>query len=198
MIARLHGRVVGVEADSVVVDVGGVGYRVHVPASVLADLGPEGTTVTLHTLLVVRENEWLLVGAVERDAITLFSQLLGVGGVGPRAALALLSVLDPPALRRAVLEEDLDALTRAPGVGRKTAQRVVLELKSRFASEPGAALVGGPSSAADQEAIEALAALGYSVAEARKALAAADVPAEASVEDRILAALRSLSGPADV
>jgi Holliday junction DNA helicase RuvA len=195
MIARLHGRVVGVEADAVVLDVNGVGYRVHVPTSLLSDLGPEGTAVTLHTHLVVRENEWLLVGAADRDAIALFGLLLGVSGVGPRVALALLSAMEPAALRAAIADEDVTTLTRAPGVGRRTAERIVLELRGRVEAGDRGAVMLAPVSGAQGEALEALVALGYSQGEARRALALsqAAVPADAGVEERIMAALRALA-----
>jgi len=185
---------VAVEADAVVLDVAGIGYRVHVPASLLADLEPGTATVTLHTQLVVRENEWLLVGAADVDAIALFCQLTGVSGVGPRAALALLSVLEPAALRQAIVDEDVLALVRAPGVGRKTAERIVLELRGRVEAGERSGLPAGPLAGAQGEALEALMALGYSRGEARRALGAERVPHDADVETLVLAALRALAG----
>jgi Holliday junction DNA helicase RuvA len=185
-----------VEPDAIVVDVNGVGYRVHVPTSVIADLGPEGATVTLHTYLVVRETEWLLIGAPDKDAIGLFGQLLSVSGVGPRAALALLSVLQPAALRQAILDQDVSALTRAPGVGRKTAERVVLELRERVAASDRHGMPLTVASGAQGDALEALITLGYSRGEAIRALAQSGSADDAGVEDRVLAALRALAaGP---
>ena len=194
MIAQLHGRVVALEPDAVVLDVNGIGFRVHVPTSLLADLGPEGATVTLHTQLVIRENEWLVIGAADRDAIDLFGLLLTVSGVGPRVALALLSMSDPASLRRAIADGDVATLTRAPGVGRRLAERVVVELRGKV--EPGdRGLALGPLTGAQADALDALVALGYSQGEARRALAAAQasLPEGADIEERIMAALRSLS-----
>ena len=194
MIACLRGHVALVEPDAVVVDVGGVGYRVHVPTSLLAELGAEGTVVMLHTRLLVRENEMVLYGAADAETLRLFDALLSVTGVGPRLAMALLSTHDLLTLRRAIVAEDASLLTATPGVGRKTAGRIILELKARLAGEDlGGPLAGGPSLPADDEALSALEALGYSRAEARRALGAAAVPSVATVEERLLAALRALS-----
>lgn len=199
MIARLHGPVVALEDGAVVVDAGGVGYRVHVPATLVADLGPVGTVATLHTYLHVRENELELFGAVDPAALALFRMLLTVTGIGPKAALAMLSTFDASTLQQAIVAEDVARLTEVPGIGRKTAQRVVLDLKGRLeslgvvAGPPGRFADRDVGSAVDGDALAALVALGYSRAEARQALASADVAADAALEDRILAALRGLS-----
>lgn len=199
MIARLHGPVVALEDGAVIVDAGGVGYRVHVPASLVADLGPVGTVATLHTYLHVRENELELFGAVDPAALALFRLLLTVSGIGPRAALAILSTFDAAAIEQAIVGEDVTRLTEVPGIGRKMAQRIVLDLKSRLEA---LGVIAGPAgrfadrdaaAAGDSDALAALVALGYSRAEARQALAAAEVAADATVENRILAALRTLS-----
>lgn len=199
MIARLSGRVAVSEPDAIVVDVNGVGYRVYVPTSVLSDAGSAGDPITLHTHLHVREGELTLYGALDESSIELFQDLIGVNGVGPKAALAMLSVHAAPVLRSAIIAEDLDALTAAHGIGRKTAQRVVLDLKPKFESSGLEAIAAGmPSgfgaSGADLDAIAALTGLGYSVAEARRALAASGADAERSVEERVRAALRGLGG----
>jgi Holliday junction DNA helicase RuvA len=198
MIARLRGRLLFTEADAVIVDVGGVGYRVHVPAQLLASLGPEGTEVALHTYLHVRENEMVLFGARDQESMTLFAELLTVSGVGPRVAMASLSSMDPAALQQAIVSEDLDALTAVPGVGRKTAQRIVLDLKgkleARVPQAPAGSVAAGPVLAEDSEAIAALEALGYTRGEARRALAAVDLPRDATLEERIMAALRTTAG----
>jgi holliday junction DNA helicase RuvA len=194
VIARLHGHLAATEDGAVVVDVGGVGYRVRVPTSALAELGPEGATVTLHTRLVVRDNEVALYGATDPEAMTLFDDLLGVTGVGPRLAMAMLSTFDASTLGRAIVSEDTARLSQASGVGRKTAQRIVLELKGRLEADGrylgGAA--GAQPVAEDAEAEAALVSLGYTKGEARRALAAT-TDAGGTVEARILAALRWLS-----
>lgn len=197
MIARLTGTIAAVEPDGVVLDVGGVGYRVAVPASTLAALGSAGGDVTLHTRLQVRDSELVLFGTADAASLALFDRLVTVNGVGPRLALALLSVLDASSLPAAIVAGDLDALTVAPGVGRKIAQRIVLELRPHLeavgiAGGGGAAEPGFGGSGDDLDALAALTGLGYSAAEARRALGAADVPPGADVEARILAALRQL------
>lgn len=197
MIARLSGTVIALEDGALILDVGGVGYRIHVPAGVLAEQGRLGETVTLLTHLHLRENEMELYGAADGVTLALFKQLLAVSGIGPKLALAVLSALDPGSLRRAILAEDLARLTEVPGVGRKTAARIVLDLKSRLEAD-GLGLGDLPAGlqqqgfTADAEALEALLALGYSRAEARRGLATVDpgLPLEA----RLVAALRSLAG----
>jgi Holliday junction DNA helicase RuvA len=194
MIAYLHGRLAALEDSAIVVDVGGVGYRVHVPAPLLADLGPLGAPVTVHTYLHVRETEMELYGAGDADSLGLFRLLLTVSGVGPRLALAMLSTYDAPRLQRAIVAEDVETLVEVPGVGRKTAQRLVLDLKSRLEAagvvpEP-AGTFGSPE---DADALAALMALGYGRGEARRALAAAPLEPAAPVEERIRAALQALA-----
>ena len=196
MIARLRGTVLAIEPSAIVLDVAGVGYRVHVPGSQLAELGPVGGEAVLHTYLHVRENEMELFGAVDAATLGLFKQLLKVTGIGPKVALAVLSTLDATALRHAILAEDVSRLTEVPGIGRKTAQRIVLDLKGRLEAEglalpegvPGA---GGPTGPGEDDAVAALVSLGYNRGEARRALAAID-PGLA-LEARIVAALQALS-----
>lgn len=197
MIARLTGTIAAIEPDGVVLDVGGVGYRVAVPASTLAALGSPRAEITLHTRLQVRDNELVLFGAADAASLALFDRLITVNGVGPRLALALLSVLDASSLPAAIVAGDLDALVAAPGVGRKIAQRIVLELRPHLealggpgASGSAALSFGGAGD--DLDALAALTGLGYSAAEARRALAAAEIPPDADVEARILGALRQL------
>ncbi len=119
VIASLHGRVTALETDAAVVDVAGVGYRVFVPAPLLADLGPVGSTVTLHTYLHVRENELALYGASDPATVRLFQMLLGVSGIGPRIALAVLSTYSSEDIQTAIVAEDVEALTRVSGIGKK-------------------------------------------------------------------------------
>jgi Holliday junction DNA helicase RuvA len=198
MIAFLQGRLAGMSADSVVIDVGGVGFRVFVPGPLVSQLGPEGTTVHLFTHLLVRENEFALYGAADRATLDLFQLLLTVNGVGPRLALAMLTTWPTPTLIQAIVTEDLATLTHVPGVGRKTAQRVVLDLKTRLEAlsplPPGVEGLTSALTAEDGDALAALTALGYSTAEARRALATADLDPDVSVEVRIFAALRQLGG----
>jgi Holliday junction DNA helicase RuvA len=199
VIARLHGRVAALEDGAVVIDVGGVGYRVHLPAGQLAELGPVGATATLHTYLHVRENDLELYGALDADTLVLFRQLLSVSGVGPRLALAVLSAFDVAAVQQAIVGEDVARLTEVPGIGRRTAQRIVLDLRGRLEAAGVTLAPAGGFAAADAatvdtaEALAALLALGYTRGEARRALAALPADADPSVEGQILAALRLLS-----
>jgi Holliday junction DNA helicase RuvA len=169
MIACLRGRLAEVLPDGAVIDVGGVGYRVFLTPKALASL-PRGQEVLVHTVTYVREDTLALYGFLSADERHAFELLLGATGVGPKLALALLSVHSPDALRRAVSASDADALTLVPGIGRKGAARLVLELKGKLGD-------GAPELPADPaarpayaEVREALAALGYAPTEIRTAL----------------------------
>lgn len=173
----------------VVVDVGGVGFRVRTTQNLTEHATP-GKTIELQTHMVVRENEISLYGFQSTEEVDLFGVLINVSGIGPRTALSILSAFSPETLRGVISQGDVLALTRIPGIGRKTAQRLVLDLKDRLGTGgPGVAI---PSlNAADADALNALTALGYSLSEAQEALAA--VPADVQeLDERILAALRAL------
>jgi Holliday junction DNA helicase RuvA len=177
----------------VIVEVGGVGYRASVPTSLLAALGPLGSEVFLHVHTHVREDAIVLYGFAHADERRCFEALLGAHGVGPSLALGILSSLSPAALSTAVLEDDLDTLCTVPGVGKKTAARLLLELKARLdlptLDRNGTA---GPAMGAPRaEARAALAELGYAPEEIRAALDG--VEDEGSVEDLVRGALRELA-----
>ena len=190
MIASLRGQVRAIKDDSLVIDVGGVGYQVQVVNSVLDDVTRVGQTVELYTHMSVRENDVSLYGFRSLEEQDLFVLLLGVRGVGPRTALATLSTFSPEELRSAIVRGDASVLTRIPGIGRKTAQRFMLELKDSIGMPPetwAARSLGE----ADADVISALTSLGYSLTEAQSALAA--VPEDArEVDERVMAALRFL------
>ena len=176
----------------VVVEVQGVGYRASVPTSVLAGLGAPGSAVFLHVHTHVREDAIVLYGFAHADERRCFEALLGAHGVGPSLALAILSALSPAALSTAVLEDDVDTLCLVPGVGKKTAARLLLELKARLDLP---SLDGGVSppvagGAARGEARAALSELGYGPDEISGALDGLD--GGASVEELVRAALREL------
>ena len=180
MIAHLRGELVTATADSVVIDVAGVGYRCLVPSSTRSRLPALGSVVQLYTSLQVREDALTLYGFLTPAEYDLFTLLLRVDGIGPKAALAVLSTTDPESFRRAVAFEDIAALCRVPGIGKKTAQRLVLELKEKVGTLGAAPWATGDVPAAAQpagdvwsEAAEALCALGYSRSEAVEALARA-------------------------
>jgi len=177
----------------VLVEVGGVGYRVVVPAGALA--GSVGEAVFLHVHTHVREDAIVLYGFAGRDERACFEALIGAHGVGPAVALGLLSVHSPASLRRAVATDDVDALTLVPGIGRKTATRLLVELKSRLDAgvdgEGPQPFVPGGSPSLLAEVRSALAALGYGADEIRQAVAG--LPEEGTVEDHLRTALRELA-----
>lgn len=196
MIASLEGTLIEITADGGVLDVGGVGYRVLMPTSAIATLPDRGRRVRVQTHLVVREDSMTLFGFPTTEQRELFAIMLTVSGIGPKGALAALGVHTPEAFRKAIAEEDLDALTMIPGVGRKTAARVIIELKEKLAATalehiPGSGASGSSKLVAD--ARDALEALGYSTAEAREALQ--QVPADEARDagDLVRGALRVLA-----
>jgi len=190
VIASLRGQLKAIRDDSVIIDVGGVGYQVHVTGPTLDELADVGQVVELHTHLHVRENGITIYGFRSLGELDLFAMLIGVSGIGPRTALATLSAFSPETLRDLLAQGDALALTRIPGIGPKTAQRLVLDLRDKVGAV-GQALVPPGLSADDADLINALTSLGYSVLEAQGALRA--VPADLTeLDQRILTALRFL------
>ncbi len=194
MIARLRGRVERLGPGEVVVDTGGVGYRVSVPLSTYAALPPADRECLLRVVTVVREDEIRLYGFSTADEEELFGWLQGVTGVGPRLALRILSGLSAPELRKALAREDVRALTAVPGVGKKLAQRLVLELRERAgrAEPPGP---GAPAAAADEagDAVTALEALGYPRRVAAEAVDRVRAAGVEGLEETVRQALRRLA-----
>jgi holliday junction DNA helicase RuvA len=183
----------------VLLEVGGVGYRVVVPAGTLARIGELGAPAFVHVHTHVREDAIILFGFATRDERACFEALIGAHGVGPAVGLAMLSVHSPTALRRAVATDDLDALMLVPGIGRKTAARLLIELKSRLDLDfdgPDLAMVGtrgaAGSGAVRGEVRAALAGLGYGYDEVRDVLAG--LPDDGPVEELLRTALRQLAG----
>ena len=190
MIASLRGQLELIRDDSVIVEVGGVGYLVHVTTTFLNDVGRIGQLVELYTHTHVRENELALYGFRSLEELDLFKMLIAVSGIGPRTALAILSSFSPETLRSAIAQGDALALTRVPGIGRKTAQRLLLDLKDKVGAPEEASWMP-VLGAADADVLNALTALGYSLAEAQGALAM--IPQDTQqLDERILAALRFL------
>ena len=193
MIEALHGVVETCEPDAAVLRLGYVSVRVGITAETAAVLRP-GERASLLTHLHFREDVLALYGFATAEERSLFGELLGVSGVGPKVAIGFLSAFTPPALREAIEQEDVTRLTRVPGVGRKTAQRVVLELKGKLAVV--GAPVAAPLSARDQDLLSVLSGLGYSAAEAAAALRhSTEVAIAGSDEDRLRAALGYFAGP---
>lgn len=195
MISSLHGTVLQINPpDFLVVEVGGMGFKVSVPASVFDGLDGVGRGVFLHTHLIVREDALALYGFSGEDQRALFELLLTVQGVGPRLALSVLSSLSLDVLRRAVAQDQAEVLDRVPGVGRKTAEKIVFTLKDKLGADLA---LGGITqvSDVDTEVIAALTGLGYSVVEAQAALQSIPKGEGQNVEDRIRLALQYFAAP---
>ena len=191
MIVGLRGLLVSTGPDWVHILVGGVTLQVFVPSNAIAALGPAGSAVSLHTLLRVRDEQPILYGFPDDASVQLFTLLTGVTGVGPRLALALLSLTDSAALQLAVASGDAAALAAAPGVGRRIANRIILELRGKVDDIEGSP--GAVSSGDNSEALAALSALGYSASEARAALDSIPHAEDLTVEDRIRLALQQFA-----
>jgi Holliday junction DNA helicase RuvA len=196
VIASVEGVVGAVAADSLVVEVGGLGYRVFAAPSILAAAQP-GSSLKLHTYHLVREDQQALYGFKTADELGFFNLLLTVTGVGPKVALAIVGSRPTADLQLAIMLQDQAVLVSIPGIGKKLAERVIFELKEKVTAAGVAAASGVGASgigAAESEVIAALQALGYSLAEAREAsrVALADATIGGTLEDRVKAALRSL------
>ncbi len=191
MIRQVRGTVTAAGANFLIIEVGhahaGIGLRVFTPEPTSARFRA-GDSLLLHTYLQVRENDLSLYGFEELDELAIFESLLGVSGVGPKVALAALSTLTPDALRLAIANEEPAVVARVPGIGKRTAEKVVIELKDKL--EPANGELAGLATAldADAEVMEALTGLGYSVVEAQRALQ--QIPADVTgVEERLRMAL---------
>ena len=183
MIGYLKGEVAGIYEDRIILEVGGIGYNIFMPASSLEMIDSVGCSIKVYTYLLVREDALLLYGFLTKDDLDLYKMLISVNGIGPKGALAILSVMSVDDLRFAILSGDSKAIGKAPGVGPKTAQRVILDLKDKI--DIGPALDKGldgtrdislnaPMTGARDEAAEALVALGYSRTDAYRAVRAVD------------------------
>ena len=191
MIAYLEGKMITQSDAGLVVMVGGVGLLVAVPAPLRASLHP-GDPVSLHTHLVVREDLLALFGFETESERDFFLLLLGVNGIGPRTAIAILSTLSVEAIKRAVLSEQSEIFSRVPGVGKRNAQKILLHLQGKIKGDGISAIAGMGDQ--DESVLEALTALGYSVVEAQAAIQAMPKDAPDGVEDRLRLALQYFSG----
>jgi Holliday junction DNA helicase RuvA len=188
MIATLRGEVLHIEDNALIIEVGGVGLRVFAPAPLRGRL-KTGEAVFLFTHLIVREDALTLYGFESQGDRDFFNILLGVDGVGPKVALSVLSTMTLDAVQRAVFAEEAEVLSRVPGVGKKTAQKMALYLKDKL--KPGDALASmAAMSDVDSEVLAALTALGYSVIEAQTAIQSLPKDAPKEVEDRLRTALQ--------
>ncbi len=191
MIGRLSGVLLEKNPPQILLDVQGVGYEVDVPMSTFYNLPASGEKVVLHTELIVREDAHLLYGFLTQEERATFRQLLKISGVGPKMALAVLSGLSIADLAAAVANKDAARLTKIPGVGKKTAERLLLELQGKFAVAGTAAVSGAAAPSAGNDIVNALLALGYNEKEAD--WAAKQLPKDAGVSDGIRQALKLLS-----
>jgi Holliday junction DNA helicase RuvA len=192
MIATLRGEITQIEENAIIVETGGVGLRVSVPKP-LRERMKTGEAIFLFTHLVVREDAWHLYGFETQSDRELFTTLLGVDGVGPRTALAVLSTLNLDTVQRAVFADEPDLLSRVPGVGKKTAQKMVLYLHDRLKPVSGLEKIAAMSDT-DSEVLAALTALGYSVVEAQTAIQSIPKDAAEDVEERLRLALQQFTG----
>jgi Holliday junction DNA helicase RuvA len=188
MIGKLRGEFIGLTPDgAALIDVGGVGYAVHVSASTVTELqrSQKHSSLLIHTS--VREDALDLYGFTTEEELVFFKQLLSVSGIGPKSALGVMNVADATSLRRSIAQGDTSALTRVYGIGKKSAERIVVELRDKLAKESG---TGGPGEG-DAEVVDALMALGYRAEEVRKTLKEIGV-GSSGVTERIAAALKYL------
>ena len=192
MIAAIKGRLVGRMGESLLIDIGPLVLQVHTSGTTIADAGEPGAEVRLHTHLHVREDQIALYGFGTTEELALFNLLLNVTGIGPRVAANILGATRPEPLLNAITAEDVAFLGRLPGVGKKTAARIILDLRGKLASIGGTSAVAVAGSV-DNEVVEALQALGYTAAEANLAVARLPRGSSASAEERIVAALQSMS-----
>lgn len=193
MIASLSGTVTYIGSDSIILEVGGVGIKVFISAPLRDRLKP-GEATFLFTHLIVRQDALTLYGFESGEGREYFELLLSVDGIGPKSALAILSVMNPDAIRRAVFNEQAEIFTRVPGVGKKTAQKILLYLQDRIKTAEGLTPLAVMSDV-DTEVLTALTSLGYSVVEAQAALQSIPRDAPADVESRLRAALQYFSKP---
>lgn len=202
MIAYIKGTVAEVLEDRVILEAGNMGYNIFMPMGAVEHLLHKGQEVKIHTYLNVKEEALQLFGFLTRDDLNTFKLLLGVNGIGPKAALGILSGFTADELRFAVLADDVKTISRAPGIGKKTAQKLILELKDKFniqealemKAEHTQTVSGEETDLTDvkKEAIEALTALGYSGADALRAVKKVELTPDMSVETLLKQALKNM------
>ena len=188
MIAGLRGQIVSKHDDAILVDVGGVIYRVGTSTNTLAETGAVGDSIELMTALIVREDALALFGFATAEELRFFEVMTGISGIGPRLACAILSTFRPDGLYAAVQQGDVDLLATVPGIGRKTASRMIVELSGKL---PEAQFVH-EMMLADRDVIEALRAMGYSASEAQRALVRAQTTPGMTTEEKVVAAFQQL------
>ena len=201
MYSYIRGPLAEVELDHIVIDVNGIGYNLYIPTNCFEYLPGLGEECKIHTYLYVREDAMILYGFLTKDDLELFKQLISVSGIGPKGALGILSALSADDLRFAILAGDSKAISKAPGIGAKTAQRVILELKDKMSLEDAfekklehaQAPVMSSNNQVKNDAVLALTALGYSSTESLKAVSKVEITADMDVEAVLKAALKHMS-----
>jgi len=209
MFSYLKGELVEIQEEIIIVEVNGIGYEVRVPLSLLDDLPPIGNDIKIHTFMQVREDYVGLFGFLEKDDLNVFKLLITVNGIGPKGALGILSTISPDDLRFAVLSDDVKAISKAPGIGAKTASKLILELKDKLKLEDAfeqkllnelegnskkVKSEGTTSTIARKrnEAIEALTVLGYSNTDAAKVVRSVPITEDMALEDILKICFKSL------
>ena len=192
MIATLEGILQYRGVDSIIVNVGGIGLQVHVPGSTMSQLGAVNDKVSLYTHLQVKEDNLTLYGFASGQELTLFKNLISISGVGPKVALALLSSLSIEQLTMAILSGNVDLIDQVPGVGKKVANRIAVELKGKLEQQWEGAIL--PLAQEDSDVIAALTSLGYSLREATQVVSSLTSSSELSLEEKIKTALSQLAG----
>ncbi len=203
MISYIKGTLADVGADSIVIDVSGIGWHVFVPGQVIDYLPAVGETVKVYTYFQVREDAMALFGFLTKEDLRVFQLMLGVSGIGPKGALAVLSVMTTDDLRFAILGDDAKAIAKTPGIGIKTAQRMILELKDKVSLEEAFGSKKLPASqmqddkglagSIKEEVVLALTALGYSASEALKVLSGIEITEDMTVEGVLKQALKNMA-----
>lgn len=199
MISYIRGELAAVEKEKVIVDVGGVGYGIYMPGQAMGLLPQPGNEVKIHTYLNVREDAMQLFGFLTRDDLEVFKLVIGVSGIGPKGGLSILSQLTPDDLRFAVLSGDVKAISAAPGIGKKTAEKLIIELKDKLniedvlthAADSSAAAVPVNNGGIQSEAVQALVALGYGSTESLRAVKQVELD-NLTVEDVLKEALKKM------
>lgn len=203
MIQFIRGELAAIEEDRILVDVGGVGYGIFMSVQSMSLLPSVGEEVKIHTYLSVKEDAMQLFGFLTRDDLKVFKLLIGVNGIGPKGGQAILSVLSPDNLRFAVMSNDVKAISSAPGIGKKTAEKLILELKDKLsiedvlehaaAKEQTISGVQGDNYETVSEAVQALVALGYGNTEALKAVKKVEITGDMGVNEVLKQALRFMA-----
>lgn len=201
MLSYVRGELVAIEEDKVIIDVSGVGFGVFMPAQSMNYLPMIGEEIRLHTYMNVREDAIQLYGFLTRDDLKVFKLLIGVSGIGPKGGLSILSQMSPDDLRFAVMANDAKTIAKAQGIGKKTAEKLIIELKDKLdiedvlnknGDDSNVVVSSNGSSEVQAEAVQALVALGYGSTDATKAVKKVSIDEETTVEDLLKLALKNI------